>query len=1011
MRKITPMILVMLMLVSALSSFDFAELEETEVIEDTGARSGADADLIAITSPKETVCPVGAECRNVLKVGDSTTFETYIKNSGDADITEMSYTVNIWLSDADGNPSMIAKDANGADLSWTNNDVMCAGSQCDFQSLAAGGVLGGGKHTMSVGGTPITWTPIQGLYVVEIVVDADPDADVGNDAQQVFVQVEDWYDIVVDLSWDSGMETESGSGAKQWTLNVNATGSNTFEPRNVQVTLQTFGDVSAAQSTDGTPIDGSGTTTFTAGTSTLVDIYENFSTEPSTVDTDTRSVLTSWTLTGSLTVDVSSQDDASYGMKATLRDFVGYDQYPECVYTSADNETFDNICEKTLTRDAYPATDASTLDGFVSVFNDIRISQLTVVQGFNADGTGEGTSFFTDASGGELSVGASYLHAEVQHRGSEADSSYEWDVEFQVTDSSGNAGPVVNSTTCEAVQPAYPVYAPLGTGAGETLIAYACTMVDLSMDGEYTFTATLVNDTKMVDAKPSNNEKSLTLNVRNNAPLILSLELLNDEELYIGQEDLLSMAVQVFDVDDPSASGIEIEWMYNGMALPGCERAPMLVTCSIVIDPAYVTNFPVAVNVYDAHGGEVSGEIMLQVWNDGSYASSTESGLQLSYELLYWGTTPFTVESVDGDAMTNLELPGFTGRYDSVGVIDYTPSTTYSANDVLEQSMNIQYAKSLEATSLWYVNGATWTMLTDVSTDVDATTGQFTYTFPANSPILASGQLVLMGGSLAQAEIPSASITAFNAAAAKGGAIQINWGVDGTMLGDDSIDITVCEVTDCTSPFEISLGAGNTSYSYSGQSTTHGVDYAVTVAVCNEVGCSTPVGTGTVVADSAVDGGVSATGLTIAAAENTWTVSWTAEGAQDDVASWKVCYQRGTFDAANMPETCLDAAGTTVDVDISTWSAGTYTYHFTAVPVDALGNSMAAGSMNSIEYQRDADNTNVDDGSTVVGEEVDSGVPTWTWGVIGGVVVVAFVVGAFILSRGGEGDEGKDWDY
>jgi hypothetical protein len=41
----------------------------------------------------------------------------------------------------------------------------------------------------------------------------------------------------------------------------------------------------------------------------------------------------------------------------------------------------------------------------------------------------------------------------------------------------------------------------------------------------------------------------------------------------------------------------------------------------------------------------------------------------------------------------------------------------------------------------------------------------------------------------------------------------------------------------------------------------------------------------------------------------------------------------------------------------------------------------------------------------------DAGVPTWTWGVIIGLVVVAFVVGAFILSRGGEGEEGKDWDY
>jgi len=369
------------------------------------------------------------------------------------------------------------------------------------------------------------------------------------------------------------------------------------------------------------------------------------------------------------------------------------------------------------------------------------------------------------------------------------------------------------------------------------------------------------------------------------------------------------------------------------------------------------------------------------------------------------------VNATDGEAQTNTELPGFTGRYDSVGVIDYAPSTTYSANDVLEQSMSVQYAKSLGATSLWYVNGASWTLLSDVSTDVDATTGQFAYIFPANSPILSNGQLVLMGGSLAQATVPSASITGFNAAAAKGGAIQINWDVDGTMLAGDSIDVTVCETVDCVTAFEISLGAGNTSYPYSGQNTAHGVEYTVTVAVCNEVGCSSPVGTGTVVADSAVDGDASATNLTIAAAENTWTVSWTPAGAQDDVASWKVCYQRGTFDAANMPETCLDATGTTLDVDISTWSAGTYTYHFTAVPVDALGNSMAAASMNSIDYQRDGDTSNTGDGTTIIGEDVEGGVPTWTWGVIGGVVVVAFIVGAFILSRGGEGDEGKDWDY
>lgn len=1012
MRKITPMILVMLMLVSALSSFDFAELEENEVIEDTGARAGADADLVAITTPKETVCPFGAECRNVLKVGDETTFSAYIKNSGDADITEMAYTVNVWLSDADGNPSMIAKDANGNDLSWTNNDVMCASvSVCDFQSLAAGAVLGGGKHTMSVAGSPITWTPTKGLYVIEMVVNANPDDDVGNDAKQVFVTVEDWYDIDVDLVWDSGMEMESGSGAKQWTLTVNASGSDTFEPRNLQVRLQTTGEVDSAQTLDGTVIDASTTNIFTAGTSTTVDVHENLSTEPSTVTTDSRSVLTTWTLTGSLTPDVENVDSASYGLRASLVEYVQYDQWSSCVYTDADNNSFDNFCEETFTRDAYPATDSSTIDGFASVFNDIRISQLTVVQGYNDDGTGQGTSFFNDANIGELNVGTSYLHVEVEHRGSEAESTYNWSVDFQITDPNGGVVDVPDSTTCEAVEPAYLQYSPLGIGPGMSMTGYACTMISLTIDGEYTFSASLLNGSKMVDAKPSNNEKSMTASVRNNAPLIISLDLLNDEDLYLGQDDLISMAVQVFDVDDPSSSNMEIEWMFNGVALQGCDRATMRTTCSVLIEPQFVTNFPVSVNVYDANGGEVSAELMLQVWNDGSYSTSTASGLVLAYDMFFWGTTPFSVNATDGEAQTNTELPGFTGRYDSVGVIDYTPLTTYSANDVLEQSMSVQYAKSLGATSLWYVNGASWTLLSDVSTDVDATTGQFAYSFPANSPILSNGQLVLMGGSLAQAEVPSASITGFNAAAAKGGAIQINWDVDGTMLAGDSIDVTVCETVDCVTAFEISLGAGNTSYPYSGQSTTHGVEYTVTVAVCNEVGCSSPVGTGTVVADSAVDGDASATDLTIAAAENTWTVSWTPAGAQDDVASWKVCYQRGTFDAANMPETCLDATGTTLDVDISTWSAGTYTYHFTAVPVDALGNSMAAASMNSIDYQRDGDTSNTDDGTTVIGEDVEGGVPTWTWGVIGGVVVVAFIVGAFILSRGGEGDEGKDWDY
>ena len=165
---------------------------------------------------------------------------------------------------------------------------------------------------------------------------------------------------------------------------------------------------------------------------------------------------------------------------------------------------------------------------------------MSVVQGFEADGTGQGTSVVTDVDGVDLNVGTSYLHVEVEHRGSELDSNYNWSVDFTVTDSAGATVATNDVTTCDAVEPSYPIYGPLGVRQGATLQAYACAMVELNMDGEYTFTANLVNDSKMTDAKPSNNDRSMTLNVRNNAPLITSLELLNEADLYVGQEDLQS---------------------------------------------------------------------------------------------------------------------------------------------------------------------------------------------------------------------------------------------------------------------------------------------------------------------------------------------------------------------------------------------------------------------------------------------------------------------------------------
>ena len=1025
MRKITPMILVTLMLVSALSSFDFAELEETEVIEDAGARAGIDAELVAITNPKESVCLTGAtDCRNVMKVGDLTEFSSYIMNSGDSDISEMGYSVTVYNSDASGNPSQISKDAAGLDLTWENDSVICATS-CPDTTLGVGDVLGGGKHVMAVDGNAIVWEPTRGLYVVEIIINAVGDTDVGNDAQQIFVVVEDWYDIDLELTWSepdgspSADEVASGSGTKDWTLTVTADGSDTFEPRDVHVRIQTVGDVLIAQDLDGNTITRDTTHIYTAGTpNQFVETYQNLSTEPPTITNSTSgNVLTTWTLQGSLTVDAADTDNAAYGMHAELVNFTQYGPY--CTITwqdpndpEAEEEVYENFCESEMTKDAYPSSDETTIEGFASIYHDMRISQIAVVQGYNADGTGQATSMVSDTDDSELNVGASYLWVELEHRGSEPESIYEWAVNFSVTDAGGAVIQESNVTTCDNVEPASPVYQPLGAGLGATIFATACMMVDLSMDGEHTFAAQLISTDKVDDAKPSNNNRGMTLNVRNNAPLITSLDVMNEGDLFIGQPEMLQMTVQVFDVDDPSATNLEVEWTnLTGADLPGCDRAVMQVTCSILILDSYVTDFIVTVTVYDAHGGETSKELEIKIWNDGAYSTSTDSGLTMSYSMLFWGVNPFIFTVNDGEAVTNQQLEGYTGLYDSVGVIDYVPSNIYDSNNVLSQSLEVEVNKSLGATSLWYVHNSQWLLLSAQATDTSALTEKFSYTLASELGVLESGSMVLFGGSLAQAEAPSASITGFSAAPLVDGAIQINWDVTGTMLSGDSITVTICEVVNCTESTEARPSSDSRGYKQSGQQTTHGVNYSIVVAICNEVGCNPTIGSGTVIADNAVDGGAAATDLTIADSGTAWTIAWNTSGVQDDVDSWRVCYDRSSFTAAQIGEiVCVPVSnGTSVVIDNSNLPAGTFTYYFSAMPVDALGNTVDVGSMNQADFDRE-DVINQDDGTTV-GEKVSSGVPTWTWGVIGGVVVVAFIAGAFILSRGGSGDEGKDWDY
>jgi hypothetical protein len=136
---------------------------------------------------------------------------------------------------------------------------------------------------------------------------------------------------------------------------------------------------------------------------------------------------------------------------------------------------------------------------------------------------------------------------------------------------------------------------------------------------------------------------------------------------------------------------------------------------------------------------------------------------------------------------------------------------------------------------------------------------------------------------------------------------------------------------------------------------------------------------------------------------------------------WHVCWMSEDFDAANMPTPCPDGVAvggaevsTTINMPESVRTD--QFYYFTVVGMDDKSNMDASASMNEAQDVRTVDNSNANDGNGTIGDDsgdgASAGIPMYAWGMIAGVVVLAFVVGAFILSRGdGEGGEGKDWDY
>ena len=1049
MRKITPVMLVLLLVASLMANIDITQLETTEVIEDTGARSGADAELVAITSPKETVCE--PTCRNELFVGQDTTFEVFIQNAGDTAITELGYKAQVWNADGNGNPLNLAIDSNGADLEWDNPDVICDDTTvCDDQSLASGDVFKGGKTMIQYGGGDATWTPTAGIYVVQIEVYSDDDVEATNDVQQVYVEVRDYLDIDVDISWDDGATVATGEGTKSFTVTVELNGSSDFITHNLSMLIDVNGDLTSATAEDGTDLLlaslNSLVHSVNVGTDQAVMVYQN-ETDPADNRTEIRSVMSDninngvWEYKGSVLPDTSGED-AAYSIDVQLGGYSLYGQFESCqevvVQNATDAEgndvsnttTYSHFCEESFLRDDITNNNADEITGALTTFHDIRISMLTVNQGYNSDGTGIATYTVGSGEPGDLSVGTSYIDASVEHRGSSATELYDWNVTFTITNL--DTSEVITEMVNECIQGVEPSYnhAMLGTGQMAFNQGHACTMIEFDV-GTYSIEANLVMEGKTTDQKLSNNQVSMEKEVRNNLPVVSSLDLVTQGDLMLGMENMLEFEVSVFDADDVTGEGLTYTWVGGATSTPlaGCGGLGGVGrTCSTPVIQDFVTTFPVKVTVTDAHGGSVTEELIIEIWNDAVASDTTTAGVTMDYSITYFSKAAFSIDVEDGDTTTceGITLPDSTGGelsgvYTPVAVIEYNPVTTYAANDVLAHSMDIMFDSGLGASSLWFTTNcksATLTqLLADGATNSEEDSTMSVLSAVLSGPVLPAGQFLLIDAPLQSKDAPSASISGFSANAEYNGGISMNWGTTGTMLSDEKFSISVSNDAN-SDVFETDLPSNEFQFSYS--DTTHGVSYTIDIAICNNDGlCSTPVGTATVVADKAVDGGAAASNVSVTVAGDMWTLNWDATGDDlSDVAVWHVCSQnRESFTAAEMPSNCVptaDAGTTTADVMMST-SPGQYTVYFVVVPVDALGNKAYAASNSDSGadapfFKENAGGTT--DTNSTDGDDKESGeLPGWTWGAIGGVVVIAFIAGAFILSRGGNEGEDKDWDY
>ena len=1070
------------MMSSVFAGIDMVELKDSKEM-DTSGRAAYELVLHDVLEPRETFVDQAGNTRNGIDVGDAVKFRPIILNDGDNSQTEFNIHVTVAASAA---PTTLIID--------NTDDAVCPGTPsvtgCSFNDLAPGDFLGGGSYNVqSASGGDLTWSPtIPGEYTITVsveVLSSTHDDDLTNNDMTYNVVVQHYHDIELALCWTDGPggECSSEQGAKQgegphnFAMSANVSGSESWNPRSTNIDVEFTGSYLAQETslTVGTTACQTATCSVTLGDAEMVDVWFNSSnadqTDPGSPCPandnpcrESRTVAafgTVYTYHGVIKGDAGAASGVEqFGVEAHLISFDSYEAHVEESMDPGNPEAGTSQAviwdEVTMDYDDRTGNNDDSLSGYFSVFHDIALTSLTGGSNEAAEGT--------------LNTGDTVLKASVVPGGSSPDNSYDWEVQFTVTDDAGNAVDLMGGYAVECLtddEDSY-THTTLGDQPPSAPEGTACITVNLQ-PGRYTVTATAnLLDPSLTDGDTTNNcgegtnrdcwsdmnggndMRGTYFDVINDNPTIfITLDAITrdgnfaDPPAIVGDE----VTLRARGLDTESQDSLTYSWTRSnamGQVTPiQCIEGPGSEICTDITDMTWIGSRTVTATVTDEHGASSSDSMTLTVWNKYDVDLSV-TGADMSYSLVYAPVVQANLSAADmilADCDDEV-LGNNPGSFACAVAFELTSTNLFSPAEVGGESLVVTYAAGTPGTDydLWFSrDGTSWTAL---GTTVEAATNggvTLTLTRSGNMPNMESGSYAIFETSSTGGDPPATGITGLTADLEPDARVDFTWALSDSGSANantDFIHIYYCvddgsgcdAVADGTSVTGQSITT--TSWTLTGSdATTYNVVVRVengnTDANGNKL-FGTPVASSTVTADGMVSPAPVVADVTGApnTANDAMAFTWTATDT-DDVEKWMICWGAFEFDSdgwnglvsefAESGNGCALTEDTTTSLTVTEAAicggACNAKLYFGITGVDDVGN---VATSDAVLYMDASDGLDIPD--TIItddgGDAGGSDAPQQAMYAIIALVVLAVIGGAFILTRGGggEGDD-KEWDY